>query len=216
MNTLFRSVAVLASFALIFPLWAADSPEDSQFKKDIEETRTIYLKAVDGNKRDVRKAIKHIQKLNKKYPRNPLALVYKGSSLTLRGSDIGERPLNRMRNTEEGLGHIDRALRMLPRYRGDYLGAVEAQLVAAYVFINLPDTIFHRLKEGSHLVKKLLKNPRFNDMPEGLQAAIYFAAATMAEKHNNEIQQKHYLQLTIETDPKGINRKKAEALLEQL
>ena len=216
MKNFSRIIVLFVSFILAGPLYAAGQFNAEQFKKDIEETRDIYLKAVDGKKRDVRKAIRHIQKLDRKYPRHPLVLVYKGGSLSLRGSNIGERPLNRMRETEEGLGYIDRALRMLPRHKGDYLEVVEAQLVAAYVFINLPDTIFHRLKEGSHLVKKLLKHRRFDELPEGLQAAIYFAAATMAEKHSNEIQQKRYLQLTIETDPKGRNREKAEALLKQL
>ena len=133
-------------------------------------------------------------------------LVYKGSALALRGKETGKRPLDRMRETEEGLYIIDRALRTLRRHNGHYLEIVEAQLVSTYVFINLPDSIFHRLREGQHIVKKLLAHPQFNEMPSGLQAAIYFAAATAAEKSNDAAQHKHYLELTLKTDPDEIGR----------
>lgn len=97
---------LLALLLLLSPL--AQTNANEQFVKEIEETRAIYLKAVNGNKRDLRKAIRHINKLSQKYPKHPLVMVYLGCSLAQRGRDIGERPLNRMRETEEGLRHIDR------------------------------------------------------------------------------------------------------------
>ena len=206
-----RIIALFLAFTFLSPCYAADT-----FEKEIEATREIYLKAVDGKKRDVRKAIKHVQKLSRKYPRHPLVMAYKGGSLSLRGMNIGERPLNRMRETEEGLGHIDRALRILPRHKGDYLETVETNVIAAFVFINLPDTIFHRLKEGNHLVEKLLDHPRFDDMPKGLQGAIYFAAATVADKFKDKDKQRFYLQLSINADPAGKNSDEATALLNEL
>jgi len=188
---------------------------DDQFAKDMDVARDIYLKATDGNKRAVRKAIKTIHKLERKYKNHPLVLAYKGGALSLRGINIGKRPLDRMRETEQGLNVLDRALRKLPNHKGDYLEAVEARLVAAYVFINLPNSYFHRLKEGSRLVEQLLTHPRFSEMPNELQAAIYFAAATSADKHKNQAQLKHYLQLTLNTAPDGKNSKEAQALLKK-
>ena len=206
---------LLALVLLASPL--AHTNANEQFVKEIEETRAIYLKAVnDNNKRNLRKAIRHINKLSQKYPKHPLVMVYLGCSLAQRGRDIGERPLNRMRETEEGLRHIDRGLRLLRRNKLHFLESAEAQLLAAYTFIHLPDTVFHRLKEGSHLVKQLLANPRFEEMPIGMQAGIYFAASIVADKHNDKEKLKHYLKLTLDTDPQGENAQKAKAKLAEL
>ncbi len=189
---------------------------DSTFNKEIEIVREAYLTATDGTERDIRKASQKIRKLENKYPSHPLVLAYKGGALSLRGKDIGKRPLDRMRETEEGLNIIDRALRKLSQHDGDYLEIIETQLVATYVFINLPDSIFHRLREGDHLVKQLLVHPQFSEMPQGLQAAIYFAAAIAADKRNDQTQFQDYLELTLKTDPNGKNGQQAQALLQQL
>ncbi len=189
---------------------------NEQFIKEIEETRAIYLKSVDGNKRDVRRAIQHIKKLARKYPKHPLVIVYKGASLSQRGGGAGGRPLNRMRDTEEGLGYIDRGLRLLKKHQLHYLEITEAQLLAAFVFINIPDTIFHRLKEGNHLVKKMLAHPKFGEMPSSLQAGIFFAAATVAEKFNDAEKQKEYLELSLEADADGESSKGVKAMLKSL
>ncbi|MBL1260471.1 MAG: hypothetical protein COB33_008070 [Thiotrichaceae bacterium] len=93
-------------------------------------------------------------------------LAYKGGALALRGKEIGKRPLDRVRETEEGLHIIDCALRTLRNHQGHYLERVETQLVSTYVFINLPDSIFHRLREGQHIVKQLLIHPQFDEMPQ--------------------------------------------------
>lgn len=202
---------LLSAFICFSPVVA-----DDQFVKDMEIAREIYLKATDGNKRAVRKAIKTIRKLERKYKNHPLVLAYKGGALSLRGVNIGKRPLDRMRETEQGLNVLDRALRKLDNHKGHYLESVEARLVAAYVFINLPNSYFHRLKEGNHLVEQLLTHPKFSDMPNELQAAIYFAAATSADKHQDQIQLKHYLQLTLKTAPDGKSGKEARVLLKAI
>ncbi len=189
---------------------------ETQFSKDLEVTRNIYLGATDGEKRAVRKAIRAATKLEKKYRNHPLALAYKGGALALRGIDISKRPLDRMRDTEEGLNLIDRALRKLPRHKGLSIENIETKLVSAYVFINLPDSVFHRLREGHHLIQQLLKHPELPAQPQALQAAIYFAAAVSADKHNIPEKFKYYLELTEETDPDSLTGKEARALLDKL
>ncbi len=206
-----RAFLLLSALACLSPSYA-----ENQFEIDIKAAREVYLEATDGTERDIRRATKKIRQLESKYPGHPLVLAYKGGALSLRGKDIGKRPLDRMRETEEGLNIIDRALRRLNQHKGHYLETVEARLVATYVFINLPDAIFHRLREGKHLVTQLLSHPRFTEMPQGLQAAIYFAAAIAAEKSSDQNQFKHYLELTFKTDPKGKNGKKARILLKNL
>jgi len=202
---------LLSALICLAPSFASTS-----FEKDIEAVREVYLIATDGNERDIRRATKKIRHLEKRYPGNPLVLAYKGGALALRGKEIGKRPLDRMRETEEGLHIIDRALRTLRNHKGHYLEIVEAQLVSTYVFINLPDSVFHRLREGQHLIKQLLEHRQLSEMPTGLQAAIYFAAAIAAEKSNDATQQKHYLKLTLKTDPDGKNSKQARTQLKAL
>lgn len=211
MKCIYSTLLLLATLISLSPSFA-----ESTFIKEIEVVREAYLVATDGTERDIRNATQKIRKLESKYPSHPLVLAYKGGSLSLRGKDIGKRPLDRMRETEEGLNIIDRALRKLSQHDGDYLEIVETQLVATYVFINLPDAIFHRLREGDHLVKQLLAHPQFSEMPRGLQAAIYFAAAIAADKRNDQAQFRHYLELTHKTDPDGKNGRQAQTLLQQL
>lgn len=195
----------------VFPVSAGDA-----FTKDMEAFREIYIKASDGDKSAVRKAIRAVRKLEGKYRKHPLVMVYKGGTLTLRGIAAGNRPLDRVRETEEGLNVIDRALRMLPRHKGDELERLEARLVAAFVFINIPNSIFHRLNQGQHLVDQLLTYPKFDDLPKGMQAAIYYAAALSAEKHQDPIHYRRYLEMTVETDPEGLNGQEARRLLKDI
>lgn len=189
---------------------------DDRLERDIAPFREIYLKATEGDKVSLRLALSMLRDLEGKYPHHPLILTYKGGALSLRGIDIGKRPLDRMRETEEGLNLIDHSLRRLTGTAGQTLAAAEARLVAAYVFIHLPDGIFHRLKEGGRLVDQLLKDDLFIQMPAAMRAAIYFAAATAAAKQNDPTQYKKYLELTVQTDPEGKNGKEALALLKTI
>ena len=186
------------------------------FLKDLETFRSIYLDATDGDKRKVRKAIRAAKKFSNKYKKRPLPRLYYGAALSLRGMDIGLRPLDRMRETEQGLNMIDRGLRQLDRYKGDELEITEGKLLVGFLFINLPDSIFHRLKEGNHIIEELLANPKLPEMPEGMRAAIYLAAATSAEKYNKPKEQRHYLELSAKADPGGRSSEEALTLLKEL
>ncbi len=208
MKTISLSLLLIALLSLATPSIAKD-----QFLSDLDAAREVYLEATNGEKRKVRKAIRAIKKLESKYPRHPLVLAYKGGALALRGINIGKRPLDRMRETEEGLNILDRTLRLLPRFKGNDVYAIEAKLVIAFVFVNLPDGVFHRLREGTHLINQLMQYPKFDQLPQGMQAAIYLAAAISADSYQQPADYKHYLNLTIETDPNGRSGKDAKALL---
>ncbi|HFD92005.1 MAG TPA: hypothetical protein ENJ22_01805 [Gammaproteobacteria bacterium] len=205
-----RYLLCLAVLAWLPP---ADAGDD-RFARDVAAMREVYLQATDGEKRAVRRAIQASRRLERKYRNHPLALAYKGGALALRGIDAYKRPLDRMRETEEGLVILDRALRILEKWQGDDLEATEARLVTAYVFLNLPDSVFHRLRQGEHLVELLLRHPGFDGLPRGMRAAIYFAAATAADKRKDAARRRRYLELTVKTDPEGKNGKEARALLD--
>ncbi|MFC1749033.1 hypothetical protein ACFL2V_09535 [Pseudomonadota bacterium] len=189
-----------------------------KFRADIEQAREVYLKTTGENinKRDVRKAIKHMDKLSRKYKKHPLVMIYKGCSLAQRGRDIGARPLDRMRETEEGLKHVDRGLKIMARKKTDYVAKAEGHLLAAFLFVHLPDSVFHRLKEGNHLINGLLDHDRFEEFPKKMKGAIYHAAATSAEKHGKPEKQKHYLQLSLKVSPDSEEAKEIKKKLKKL
>ena len=208
MKIISRSLLLIICLTVVAPSMASD-----QFLSDLEATRVVYLAATEGDKKKVRKAIRAAKKLENKYPQHPLVLAYKGGSLALRGMNIGKRPLDRMRETEQGLNILDRTLRLLPRFKGDDVYAIEAKLVTAFVFVNLPDGVFHRLREGTHIIEQLLAYPKFKQLPQGMQAAIYLAAAISADSYQKPSEYMRYLKLTIDTDPDGRNGQDAKARL---
>lgn len=224
MKTARLVLTLVFSLCFLLPTHAAEYPAEhgvqnaKQFEADIEKAREIYLKTTGEkiNKRDVRKSIKHMDKLARKYPKHPLAIIYKGVSLAQRGRDIGARPLDRMRETEEGLKYVDRGLKFLERRKTYYVAEAEGQLLAAFLFVHLPDNVFHRLKEGNHLIEGLLNHSRFDELPQGMRGAIYHAASVSAEKHSDPHKQKHYIELSLKTDPDSKDAKELKNKLKKL
>lgn len=212
-----RSAIFCHRLAMVLSLWVLSHPAAANaFEQDVASMREIYLNATDGDKKTIRQAIIRIREFDAKYPNNPLVTAYLGGALSLRGMDISARPLDRMRETEEGLNLIDRALRRLPQATIDALEPTETRLVAAYVFINLPDGVFHRFREGDRLVKELLARPRLEELPAGMRAAIFFAGATAANHYDDRVAYENFLKKTVETDPDSRNGKKARELLKKV
>ncbi len=210
---LLNSLMMLVLCLAVMPLHAELDPA---FVKEIEQMREIYLKAVNGDKRDVRQAIRQVTALSSRYPDHPLVMVYKGGTLAQRGRDVAERPLNRMRDTEQGLNHIDRGLRLFDAGDYHFIEQAEAHLLATFLFVHLPDSVFHRLKQGQYLVDNLLSHPRFEEFPIDMRAGIYLAAAVAAEKHSLPDKQREYLELSLQASPEGMNSKEARTMLEAL
>ncbi len=211
-------LALFTCTVLATPEYEYGIKDPKEFEADLEEARAVYLDAArDGSdKRKVRTAIKHMKKLANKYPKHPLAMIYKGCSLAQRGRDEGARPLDRMRETEEGMKYIDRGLKIMASNKTYFLAKAEGQLLAGFLYVHLPDTVFHRLKFGNHLIQKLLKDPRFDEFPVGMQGAIYYAAAISAEKYGKKAEQKEYLLLSLKTNPDGDDVPEIKAKLKEL
>ena len=220
MTTLLRTVALCVLTLCSAITHASDFGVTNveKFEADIKKARAIYMKTTGDeiNKRDVRKAVKHMDKLSRKYPKHPLVMIYKGSSLAQRGRDIGARPLDRMRETEEGLLHVDRGLKIMERRDINFISKAEGQLLAAFLFIHLPDSIFHRLNEGEHLIQTLINSPHFHEYPSEMQGVIYYAAAISAEKHGDIPQQKHFLKESLKANPEGEDAEVVKEILDTI
>jgi hypothetical protein len=148
------------------------------------EAQQIFMRAQQGQEKDVEPAIAAFEALARAEPRNPVYASYLGSAITLKGRDA-LMPWNRMKYVEEGLDQLDGALAGLkPEHDKELLRGVpvgmEARLVAANTFMRLPDGIFHRRAQGKKLVADLLKQPALAGAPASFRAAVDAAAAEAA------------------------------------
>ncbi|HEY8069675.1 MAG TPA: hypothetical protein VIF38_12400 [Burkholderiales bacterium] len=155
---------------------AADTP--------FTEAQQVFMRAQQGQEKDVEPAIAAFEALARAEPRNPAYAAYLGSATTLKGRDA-LMPWNRVKYVEEGLDRLDGALAGLkPEHDKELLRGVpvsmEARLVAANTFMRLPDGIFHRRAQGKKLVADLLKDPTLAAAPASFRAAVDKAAAEAA------------------------------------
>ena len=206
-RTLFAT-CICILFIAIVPNVAAQGLVD-----DIAPARTIFLDAVDGNKSAVRTALKAFRSLEGRYPHHPVLQAYIGSTLSLRGRDIAARPVNRMREADEGLEVIDHALSQLKKHLEISIEAeLETKLVAAATFIALPE-LFHRGREGQRLIAEVIAHPQLAHTPTPLRAFAYMSAATAAQKEGRTDDYQRFLTLVIQTDPQGRDGRKAQQQL---
>jgi len=193
----------------VFPAQADDS--DSV----LTEPRNIFLQAVDGDKRAVRTAVKRFRSLSLSNPTDPVFLAYYGASITLKGRDAA-KSIDKQSLTEDGLGKIDRALKLLSD-TNHYPSSkrLDTLLVAANSFVHIP-SFFNRYERGKQLLYEILEHNDFNEMAVRFKAATYFTAALITRGDGDDNQYRRFLELTVNTDPQGRNGHFASALLEEL
>ena len=135
-----RTIILLLA-ALVAPLTAAHAQGDAQFAQAL----ALYERARNGESGQVERAIAAFESMLRVDPSQPLYAAYLGSAMAFRGRDAW-MPWNKIRHTEEGLEHIDRALAALrPEHDRQLLRGVpvglETRLVAGLTFIKLPDSV---------------------------------------------------------------------------
>jgi hypothetical protein len=200
---------LLLSLLAISPVQADDA--DSE----LAEARTIFLQAVDGDKRAVRSATNRFRSLSRSQPKDPVYLAYYGASLTLQGRDAANN-IDKKSLTEKGLGVIDQALKLLSEAE-NYPSSrrLDTLLVATSSFVYIP-SFFNRYARGKGLLQEILSHHDFNDMAAGFKAATYFTAALVARGDGDDNQYRRYLELTVNTEPRGRDGRFATALLDEL
>jgi hypothetical protein len=175
-----RTIVLLLA-ALVAPLTPAQAQGDAQFAQALAS----YQRARDGESGQVERAISAFEALARSDPSQPLYGAYLGSAMAFRGRDAW-MPWNKIRYTEEGLEHVDRALAALrPEHDRQLLRGVpvglEARLVAGLTFIKLPDSVFHRRAAGVKLIAELLRHPALAAAPAEFRAAVDRAGETVKE-----------------------------------
>jgi hypothetical protein len=143
-----------------------------------------FQQARDGDNSRIEPAIAAFEALARAEPGNPVHAAYLGSAFSLRGRQAW-MPWNKMKYSEQGLDHIDRALEALkPEHdRRSMRGvpvSLETRFIAASTFVNLPDSIFHRRAAGRKLLDELLRHPALAAAPEPFRSAVHKTAAEAA------------------------------------
>lgn len=144
-----------------------------------------FQQARGGQAGRIEPAIAAFEALAKAEPAQPLYAAYLGSAISLKARDAW-MPWTKMKYTEQGLDHVDRALDALkPEHdrlllRGVPVG-LETRLVAASMFIALPDNIFHRRAAGVKLLDQVRRHPALAAAPEPFRDAVQRAAAEAAK-----------------------------------
>jgi hypothetical protein len=194
-----RAEAVLTKFAaaamgLLVAASAAAQPASAPDRAFIEAAQLVQ-RASAGDTKAIDPAVAAFDALSRAEPGNPLYAAYLGSATGLKAGQAW-MPWSKVKYAEQGLDHIDRALRALkPEHerqlvRGAPMG-VETRIVAARMFLRVPDEFFHRRTAGKKLIGEVLKDPRFATAPAPLRAAAHLAAAEGArgERPDEELAQ---------------------------
>jgi hypothetical protein len=174
-----RTLFVALNTALAIGTAAAQSPAASDAA--FNDAAIVFQRAAAGEKSEVEPTIAAFEALARAEPRNPVYAAYLGSAISLKAR-AAWMPWNKMKYSEQGLDHIDRALETLkPDHDRQAMRGVpvslETRFVAASTFINLPDGIFHRRAAGLKLLDDVQRHPAFPAAAEPFRSAVKRAAA---------------------------------------
>jgi hypothetical protein len=157
------------------------APPEAAF---IDAAKT-FAQARDGESGRIEPAIAAFEALARAEPAQPLYAAYLGGAIGLKAREAW-MPWTKMKYSEQGLDHIDRALGTLkPDHDRQLMRGVpislETRLVAASTFIKLPDSIFHRRAAGQKLLDEVLRSPALAAAPEPFRTAVRRTAAEAAK-----------------------------------
>lgn len=152
--TIFTVVAVLAAT----PLPAVSDPLPEAFST----ARAAYQQAVTERGRAVDHALSAVDAYLAAHPEDALALVYRGSLLTLNAAEAFF-PWTKLSYLNEGLDLMDTALPRTP--------AVEALVVRGLTNARIPDR-FNRAALARQDLAQALAHPDFTTLPEATQAEV--------------------------------------------
>jgi hypothetical protein len=217
-----RSQAARMKFAvaagLLVAALAAAQPASTPERAFIEAAQLVQrasagdVKAIDG-------AVAAFEALTRAEPANPLYEAYLGSATGLKAREAW-MPWSKVKYAEQGLDHVDRALQALkPEHERQLVRgapmAVETRIVAARMFLRVPDEFFHRRAAGKKLIAEVLKDPRFASAPAALRAAAHLGAAEAArgERTDEELVQ---LKQVLALAPASSAADQARARLKEL
>ncbi len=168
------SLPRISRLSLALLLWCATAMAVTP--DDLREVRKQFNGGLSSetSNRDI---YGRLQQLLQQEPDNPLLLVYYGSTETIMGK-YAWMPWSKLGYVNDGIAHIDRALRLAGQQNDTSLN--EVQLVAASTYIALPDR-FNTFDSGKTLLAQLLALEAASKWSGDFRHSLYVAAAKVAE-----------------------------------
>ncbi len=203
-----RAVGVMLALLFALPVVAAD------IAAELNEGEALFIEALQGDKRALRKAQKRFRTAERKHPDHPLVNAYLGALIALQSRDAS-RAVERSRLVDQSLVRLDAALEAIADHQNDVVVVLETKLVVARTQLNLPP-FFNRLVEGRKLVEALVADEFFSVMPPRFQAQAYLTAAQYAQKQGHEEAHKDYLSLSVRSAPDSQAARQAKYILRQM
>jgi len=159
---------------------AAQAPAPAPEAAFIEAVQLVQ-RASAGDAKAIDGAVEAFEKLSRSDPSHPLYAAYLGSATGMKAREAW-MPWSKLKYAEQGLDHVDRALQALkPEHERQLMRgapvAIETRIVAARMFLRVPDEFFHRRGAGKKLIAEVLKDPQFAASPEPLRAVARAVAA---------------------------------------
>ncbi len=211
-----RSIPTLFLALSLLPLQTLAAERDTR----LAEAMATFQAASAGDTSKTERAHELFQALASESPDDPVILAYAGSSATLVGRD-SRSPLQALRITERGLDQIDLALKKLgPEHDALRAGAMparlEALLVAASTYLQVPDRWFHRRQDGKAALAAALSSPAYGHLPPAVHAQFEWLTALVAQAEEKPGDERAALEKVVSLDPSGAFARKAQARLAEL
>ena len=223
-----RIAALVSALVLIFAPLAVHAQGAAQAAQQLVSSAesaflsafSLFQRASNGDKDQVEPAIAAFEKLSASDPKQPLFGAYLGSALSVRARDA-LMPWTKMKAAEEGLDHIDKALRQLkPECDTQSLRGVpvslETRMLAARTFLILKDDIFHRRNSGKSLLEQVQKNPALATTPQNFQASVLITAAQLANQEKRSADEAALLKQALAKQANGPEADGARVRLKEL
>ena len=176
-----------------------------------------FITTIEDGK-DLDSVIAIYEKYAEQYPDNPGVLSYYGSLMTKRG-DMAWFPLSKIKLSNEGLDILDKSLMMAEddttskAVDGSISASLEAKVISAIVFMNVPNVIFQRRHEGMELAKQIVSLPEFQNNSFGSKAKFLAKYAQELADDNKLELAKKYAQQSLDAGATGKTAKRAKAAL---
>jgi len=224
MHRSFQLARLAASPRLVLALGAAALDAAAQLPAAPEapflDAVKIFQRASDGDSGQIEPAIAAFETLARGEPQHPLYAAYLGSTTGLKAREAW-MPWSKIKYAEQGLDHIDRALAALqPEHDRQFLRGVpvgmETRLVAARMFLAVPDSLFHRRASGKKMLDELLRHPALAGAPTGFRGAVHRAAARAAREDGRAEEEQAHLKQVLSLAASGSDAEEARARLKEL
>jgi len=200
-RSLLPSLLLVPCFLLPFPARAADRATR------LAAASQAFQRALAGDADAVGPAEALYRDLAAEDPSDPVVLAYAGAAAAMAGRD-DPSPIERLKRTEDGLAEIDLALRMLGPAQdqpqpGRLPARLETLLVAASTFLQVPDSVFHRLGDGKAALSAALSHPATAQAPAVVRARLEWLSSLAARAEARPDEERGALLRALALDPDG-------------